>query len=284
MVFVDPCPGNTVRPVLVDAPEVTLYGYGALTAFNVVPTADEHERNGIVWKSLACTGGIASWDDNCDTGELLPKDPTTGELDNIIQACPFTLYSRLDCKTTTIDALQGETERVFDMFEQRGIEDEVWTRLIATTDADVLNVSSLPADAFSFLAGVAALESAIAGCYPGVATLHGDRGLAAYAAANFLLEKQGGSAFTPLGSRWAFYGGAPGTSPAGVAAPVGYAWLYATSRITLRMFEKMSPEPVMRLVRDEATGLITNEPFTLVERTYLPSRECCVFATLVIVD
>jgi hypothetical protein len=282
MALIDPCPGTYgPRPTLLeDVPAIEPYALGAMSAFRIVETDDPHHRNGIVYKQPACVAQVSEWVDDCDSTAVLPKVPTQVEENAFVRGCPWHLYAALDCKTTTLDAMRDEVREVFRLGEQRAVEDAVWLKTVAP-DAVILNPPGTEAEALGFVGGLAALESAIAGCWPGQATIHADRGVAIYAAQQRQLERRGGSLFTPLDSRWAFYGDGPNTGPDGLPAPDGHAWLYATGQVTLARFPVLYPDPVMPLRRDPATGQMTNEPYVLAERTYISDVPCCKFAVLV---
>jgi hypothetical protein len=123
----------------------------------------------------------------------------------------------------------------------------------------------------------------MAACYGGRATFHADRGLVAYLRATRQIDLVDRHYETALGSKIAFYGGGPNSSPTGVTAPAGYAWMYATSEMTIRRGEIaiLPPDAAHRLQYVNADGDMTNEPFILAERSYVPSIECCAYAVLV---
>lgn len=267
---------------LVDAPVVNPYRFGALSAFNITEPTDDHERNGIVYKSTACVAAIAPWVDNCDSGAVLLKEPTDAGLDAEASGCPIHLLTVLSCKTTTLEAMFQEALDAFKLAEQSATEAAVWGALLENPAAVILNTVPGEAGAFSLLQGLALLESAIADCYPGQATIHGDRGVGTYAADVMNLIRNGGSLETALGSKWALYGGGPNTGPDGLPAPDGHAWLYATSNVSLRRFPiETRPSEVGYVLLKNPDGGQTNEPRVIVERTIVPSIECCILAALV---
>lgn len=279
MAFAEPCDGTYGAPPLVVTPPVVIpWSYGLLSVATVIDETDDHARNGIFYKSPACTADVLPWVDDCDSDEVDEKVPTFNGNDAFIQGCPFHLYAALNCRTTSLEAMGDEVRTVFALGEQRAIEAEVWNRVLVPS-ATVVNTTSTVADAFTLVGGISALESAIAECYGGRATLHADRGLAAYAARDKQVRTENTGKYTELGSAFAFYGGSPNTSPAGVVAPAGYAWVYATSQLVLRRFpvDVLPDETNQRLRYDP----LTNEPYVLAERTYVPSVECCSFAALV---
>lgn len=271
-----PCP-----PLLVATPTVTPWRYGLLSVATVIEETDPHFRCGVIYKSPHCARAVAFFEDACTPAPVNPKLPTDVDRDAIVTGAPFTIYSYLSCKTTTLAAMRDEVRLTLELGESRAVEEGFWTAALAVPGCTVLNTTPGAAGALSLVAGVAALESAMAQAYGGVPTLHGDRSLAAYAANAFLLQRSGGRLLTPLDSLWAFYGGSPNTGPDGVVAPAGYAWLYATSGVTLRR----SPVQVLpddgHELRVLPDGSQTNEPIVVAERVYVPTHECACFAVLI---
>lgn len=280
MVFPDPCDGGYgAPPLVVPAPGILPWRFGLLSVATIIDETDDHARNGIFYKSPACTADVQNWEDDCDSGAVADKGPTFTGDNAYVSGCMFHLYAALDCKVTTLEAMRDEVKLVFELGEQRAIELEVWNRVLVDPTVTVLNDTSDVADAFTLVGGVSALESAMAECYGGRALIHADRGLAAYAARDRQVHTEGTGKYTELGSGFAFYGGSPNTSPLGVVAPDGYAWMYATSQLTLRRFPiDILPEDSNQRLRYDP---LTNEPYILCERTYVPSVECCSFACLV---
>ncbi len=274
----EPCSGTFAPQADVATPIATPYRMGAMVAYTVIDSGDDHERNGIVYKSPFCAG-VNTFVDNCDSGEVGPKTPTDVDRDAVVVGCPFHLYAYLSCRTTSLAQMLVDARLALEIGEQRGVELNVWSQVLATANSTVINASSDTDDALDLVSALAALESAIASCYGGQATIHANRGIANYAAASRQLEKQGAAGFTPIGSRWAFYAGDPNTGPDGTPAPDGYAWVYATSQLTLRRFPVEVPTDV-----DHVLMLPTNEPIVIAERTYVPSIECCAFAALVCIS
>lgn len=280
MSFTPICPGvYGAGPANVDRPTVNPWKYGLYSVATVIDDTNDHERNGIVYKSPPCTADVRPWVDACSQFDVTPKSPTDIDADSVIRGCPLHLYAALDCKSPTLESMIEEIQLVFNLGEQRALEATVWNNVLAVSGALVLNASSLPADAFTVVGGFSALESAMASTYGGQATIHADRGIAPFAADHHQIVPVGEHYETKLGSPVAFYGGSPNTSPAGVIAPSGYAWMYATSDITIRRFPAtVLPESVDQFLK---WGQLTNVPYVLCERTYVPSIECPLYAVLV---
>ncbi len=272
----EPCAGTYAPQQLVETTQAVPYRFGAMTAFTILDPSDDHERNGIYYKSPFCAG-VNTFVDDCDVDNVDPKTPTDVDRDAVVVGCPFTLYAYLSCRTTTLERMLVDARLALEIGEQRGVELNVWSQVLATTNSEIVNTIPGADGALGIVSGLAALESAIADCYGGQATIHANRGIANYAADHMQLEKQGVSAFTPLGSRWAFYAGNDdSTGPDGDPTPAGMAWIYATSQLTLRRFPVEVPTDVAHILM-----LPTNEPIVIAERTYVPSIECCAFAVLV---
>lgn len=279
----EPCPSAGNMPPVscgLDGPVITPYRYGAITAWDVIDATDPHQRYGILYESLACTADVLPMPDGICPPDPFVKVPTYGDESTYVRGCPFSLYAALDCRRTTLANMQRDVEEVFRLGEQRALEAAVWTNLIAQPDAVVINTIPAEPGALGIGPGIAALESAMAGCYPGQATIHLDRGLGIYLASEHLLEKQGSGLFTPLGSKIALYGNTPNTGPDGLPAPDGHAWIYATGQLTLRRFAQDTKTPDFPLTRD-ANGGQTNVPYAMSERTYVADVPCCKRAVLV---
>ncbi len=276
----EPCAGTFAPQAMVETTPVTPYRFGALTAYTVIDNPDDHERNGIYYKSPACAG-VNTFVDDCDPDDVNPKTPTDVDRDAVVVGCPFHLYAYLSCRSTTLAQMLVDARIALDLGEQRGVELNVWSQVLNTSNSTIVNTISGAPGALGIVAGLAALESRMADCYGGQATIHANRGIANYAADSMQLEKQGGAAFTPLGSRWAFYAGNDNTlGPDGSTTPAGHTWIFATSQVTLRRFAVEVPTDVDHILLS-VDGARTNEPIVIAERTYVPSIECCAFAVLV---
>lgn len=281
----EPCAGTFAPQAFVDTTPVTPYRFGAMTAFTVLdrPDSDDenHERNGIYYKSPFCAG-VNTFVDDCDVNNVVPKTPTDVDRDAVVVGCPFHLYAYLSCRSTTLAQMLIDARTALDIGEQRGVEANVWSQVLATANSVIVNTAPGAAGALGVTSGLAALESRMADCYGGQATIHANRGIANYAAEQYQLEKQGAAAFTPLGSRWAFYAGNDDTlGPDASVTPAGHTWIYATSQLTLRRFPVNVPQDVDHILSITPAGAVTNEPIVIAERTYVPSIECCAFAVLV---
>lgn len=276
-----PCDGTFAPQAMVETTPVTPYRFGAMTAFTVIDNPDDHERNGIYYKSPFCAG-VNTFVDACDVDDVDPKTPTDVDRDTVVVGCPFHLYSYLSCRSTTLAQMLIDARIALDLGEQRGVEANVWAQVLTQPSSVIVNTVAGAAGALGVVAALAALESRMADCYGGQATIHANRGIANYAADNMQLVFQGAAVFTPLGSRWAFYAGNDDSlGPDGSVTPAGHTWIYATSQLTLRRFPVEVPIDVDHILTINPNGAVTNEPVVIAERTYVPSTECCAFAVLV---
>lgn len=259
---------------LVEQPSINPYRFGALSAYSIIDSPDAHERNGIVYKALACSSVVVPWVDNCDGDLVEPKEPTDLSFYTEAAGCPQHLLTVFSCKTTTLDAMFSEARAAFDLWEQKATEDLVWASVITPGATDI---TPTPGIGLSLVQALALLESTANGAYPGQLTIHGDRGLGNYAAFFLQLVREGAALYTPLGSKWALYADGLNTDPDGDPAPAGFAWLYATSNVSLRRWPtEVYPDGVERVLLPNS-----NEPRVVVERTIVPSIECIKFGVLV---
>lgn len=271
-------------PVLVSAPPVQKLPFDLLSVATVIEMpGDSHELAGITYKSLACSAEIATFVAVCPPSGNPTKAATDNGRATIVQQNLIELYANLTCKTTTLEAMFQEARDIFALGESRAFEAEFWTRMLAVPASVILNTTPGVAGALSVTSAIAALESAMACCYPGRPVFHSDRGTVPYAAAARQLHLQGGTLQTTLNSGWAAYACPPNTGPDGIVAPAGHAWVYATSQPIVRRWptQTLPADDVSHVLTRNALGEQTNVPSVKVERSYLPSVDCCTFAVLV---
>lgn len=262
----------------VESPTCVPWRFGLLSVARIIEETDPHVNNGIIYKPKACIAGVNSWDPVCPPTQPDQKVPTDLDDQNVeVTGEPFTIYSYLSCKTTTLADMLTDVREALARGEQRAVEVEVWNRVLAQPTCTVLNTTATAADALPVVAAIAALESYMADNYACQAVFHSDRAVTPYAVAEHQLQSAGGALSTVLGSAWAAYGAAVNTGPDGTPAPAGHAWIYATSAITLRRFPvEVYPDSVEQILQRNS-----NEPVAIAERTYVPSVECACAAVLV---
>lgn len=117
------------------------------------------------------------------------------------------------------------------------------------------------------IVGIGILEGDAATKYAGVPTIHLPRTLGALLVRDMGLVVDGEHYFTAQGSKVASGGGyvASNVSPAGVAAPDGELWIYASGEV---MVQRGKLKEVDTLDRG------TNDNLDLVERIYITSVDC----------
>lgn len=227
----------------------------------VITEPDTPEGNrrvgcGVEWEPIGCRPAD-TWADECDQDP--PLDPQAKESVTATatrSASAFTVLTRSDCSLIGYveeEALARERANL-ELSQWRAIEYAYWTGSkrndpslstpatapVGTVPCTVLNSIAEPTStqSVSIAAGIAALEDFAGRTYGGVPTLHAPRGLAAFASRDGqVVRATNGQLLTHLGSRWAFgagYGQA-NTSPTGVAAAAGTAWIYATGQVTVRL-------------------------------------------------
>lgn len=261
--------------------------------------SDPHWQGGIEWQSLC--GNSATALDYCVTGAALPaaKVDTGGR--DLRGANPFTVYAEVDCspvgqhwdrgmadaRRLLEDSEAHEVERAFWTGTAAGVTNTVYPRLAA--DADVYDSTSsvmrvqLQAAAVVVTGstgvtpalGMGALEDAAADCYHGVATIHVPIIAIASLMHRGIIQRDGARLRTISGNTVIAGAGYQNTSPAGVAAGVGQAWLYATGQV----FGYRSA--VKTFVREQSFDRSTNTLKAIAERTYVLGYECCLHAVLI---
>lgn len=266
----------------VEAPACTPPKFGLQSVVTLLDQDDSHELNGVIYQPNTCVAPVGAWEAVCPPAVPATKTETDVVPDDVV-GDPFHLYATRSCRRSTLEAMKGEVAEDFERGEWRGIEREVWNRILAQPTSVILNTIPGPAGALSVTAAIAALESYTSENYSCRALFHSDRGVTPYAITDHQLVVVGGALSTFLGSAWAAYTASPNVGPDGLPAPDGHAWIYASSGLVLRRFPlSVQPEqPGQMLERDLATGQLTNEPFVLAERTYVPTVECGVAAVLV---
>lgn len=263
--------------LLENAPPVQPVRFGLLSVATVVDSPDPHALNGIRFKSLACAANLAEFEAVCPPSANPVKLSTDDDRVTIETDGAFELYVNLSCRTTTLQEMFNEAREIYNLGESRALEAKVWEEILAVPTSVILNTVAGPAGALSLTAGISALESYMADCYPGRPTFHSDRGTVPYANADWQLQRTGSQLETMLGSSWAAYSGSPNTGPDGTVAPAGHAWLYASSQVTIYRWPlEVRPDGVGYVLK---TG--TNEPQVIAERSYLAFTECCTAAVLV---
>jgi hypothetical protein len=271
------------NPVRIETPPIKQWSGGLLAVATVLPMPSPHYRQGIIFRSPDC-GNVGQFFDTCAPYTGAAKAPTFPNPGTVQGHGPWANYAYMNCRgygDGSLAAMLPEARASLKLGTPKRVETEFWTDALAVPASVVLNVSSLAADAFTVAGGIAALEQYMRFHYAGQATLHMEAGVAVYLAALRDLVVVNGVPQTLLGSQIAFYGGSPNTSPAGVPAPVGYTWIYATSQVTLWYSEiDIYPELDQML----QYGNQINEPTAIAEQVWVGTNFCAQAAVLVHVD
>ncbi len=284
------------RPI-VEGPTFTALPYGLWDAVQK-PFPDPHWRQGITY--IDRCPDLATTYDECltVTGTGGPPPAPSLKTDNVDQrfrgATPFTIYAEFDCspigladaERAAVDALDRmeswQVERIFSTGVIDGITGQ-FPHLAA--NAEVLDAQGLVLQtAASVLVtgagvdvadGLGRVEAELAACYGGQGLIHiPASALPTFAAWN-LVTVRDGRLFTPRGNLLVVGNGYANTSPAGVTAPAGSAWIYATGAMFGYRSEVLFTQAAESFDRAENTMKM------LAERTYLLSFSCCHIAALV---
>lgn len=125
--------------------------------------------------------------------------------------------------------------------------------------------------------GLAILEGHASGNYAGVPTIHAPRSIGSLLLTRAAIERSGNVLLSKQGSKVASGGGyeAANQSPAGVAAPAGEKWVYASGEVSVYRGPVEAHNQMDRS---------TNELFSLVERQYTVAVDCYTAAVRVKVN
>ena len=246
------------------------------------PNLPDHAYGGgLVYDPIGC-GTAINYAINCDPPVVKTFSPNTPE----VTVLPWNVYASLICGTYgyTPEYLENKVnERLF-ANEQEAVEFAFWT-------GDFGNTPFLddPAGAVDVGAGltfanvvdaVAALEAFAYANYGYHATLHARSSVHAYAAEAGLAWSAvefGGvwgtssndpTLRTPLGTKWVFGGGYPGTGPAGLAPAAGKTYIWVTGNVQVWRQPTFTPSLWETFDRN------INQWNVLSERGYLATYDC----------
>lgn len=263
----------------ITAPITTPARFGLLSVATVQPMGP-HERHGVTWEQSAACAQARSISGYCQ--------PTAIDLDDQdfygvpwAGGAPVTVYAEYDCTAVGRDperARQLVTDRL-DMASPRELERAVWTGRDSTSavipDARSLAESDVlvDGDAVDLIGAMGLLEEWLGLNYAGQGVIHAPRKIGS---TPVKMSAVGSHMETPLGTQVALYTGSPNSSPDGLVAADGTAWLYATGAVIARRgADVIVPE-------DIAQGLNyrTNDLVALAMRPYLVAWECGSVAVL----
>lgn len=279
-----PNPGNLRYGLFNVAPPQTL-----------TPSAEDPNRpdhaygGGLLYDPIGC-GTAHRYEIECPPSASNEKtfDPNSPE----IRVLPFVVYATLVCGPygQSVQYMTDKTGERLYCSEQHAVEAAFWIGDVANSPflTDAAGPYPAPtvvsgAGAFATITdAVAALETHAYSTVPyGYnAVLHATPAVAAYAATAGLLDTAnvfGGvwgvdanapELRTPLGSKWIFGGGYPGTGVAGAAPGAGNTFIWVTGNVTVWRQPEWTAPP--REVMDYAH----NQWKILTERGYLVTFDC----------
>lgn len=245
--------------------------------------ADHAYGGGLVYDPKGC-GNAHGYEIVCTTPAAKTFDDNSAE----VQVLPFVVYASLKCGPRGMSPaymIEKTSERLFSS-EQGAVEFAFWTGNSGNTPSIEAGATDVGAGGTfaNIVDAVAALESHAYNTVPyGYnAVLHARSAVQAYASESGLVATaaHGYAAVwgtridepilrTPLGTKWVFGGGYPGTGPAGVAPAAGKTYVWITGGVTVwRSSEWNPPEPLRTMDRS------INEFHLLAERGYLATYDC----------
>jgi len=283
----------------VEPPVFTPQPYGLISVVQPVDDGTSHWQNGVTWQSRCMSPMGAATYDECiavtGSGEAPPEPSVKTENVELIDrgGTPFTVYAKFDCSPVGVANAQKIATDALNRSESWQVERVFWTGLVdgkpiafphlaAATEVDDAQgimlqsaatiVTSSPVD---IATGLGLLEAQLGNCYNGVGVIHVPVGVLPTLDAHGLVKPKNGIMQTLNGNLVAVGAGYTGSSPAGVAAPVGQSWMYATGAIMMRRSAvKIAP---MR----ESIDRRNNTVEMIAERTYVLGWDCCHAAVLV---
>lgn len=264
---------------LIPGPEPVGKRYGLLSAAAGPLDMETHAKSGGYRYVPVTCGEAHTYAVDCSGGVVFNRskeaDPNNAEVDT----GSFVVYSSIECGSVgyTAEEFRAQVERRLSNGEQGAAEYALWTGLAG--DAASLGIPNFaddaaavtPADDTQLAAVISALEeyAYFTQGYGNVAYIHAPASMAAWAATNHLIEKDGNLLKTHYGSVWVFGGGYPGTGAGGAAPPAGGSYLYVTGQVTVWRSADVWTYPV-----DQTLDRQTNQHFLLSEREYAIGFDC----------
>jgi hypothetical protein len=194
----------------------------------------------------------------------------------------FQTYAGVICESVGFDMDDAveNAKRVFLAKESNAVEQALMAqRFIASATNWAAPTDVTPASgAVKPAVGLALLEQHAGMTYAGAPTIHAPRSIGALLMDTAGLKAEGNIFRSPQGSKVASGAGygVANQSPAGVAAPAGELWVYATGEVSVARGALITPEA--QLNRDN------NEVTVLVERPYIAVVDCYAAAVRVKVE
>lgn len=246
------------------------------------PNLPDHAYGGgLVYDQAGC--GVAfNYEINCET----PVAKTFSENNAEVEVLPWNVYASLQCGVFGYrpDYLEEKTNLRLFANEQHAVEEAFWTGSagnLPRLDDPVGATDVGAAGSFaSIVDAVAALEAFAYDNYGYHAVLHANTAVHAYAASEHLVAAAtefgpvwGASSNdptlrTPLGTKWVFGGGYPGTGPDGLAPAAGQTYIWVTGNVAVWRQPTFTPSLWETFDRN------LNQWMVLSERGYLATYDC----------
>ena len=255
---------------IIAAPAPGVRRYGLFSAATVLDDLDAPGiASGFQLPAEDC-GVVRSYDANCVTHPAKTFD----EGQTYMEATPYWVYATRKCGTVGRSAAEMEASvlRRLVANEQHEVESQLWGGGAVAADPNLTGVAGVvtvvPGVAQGAGAAIAALEQSFYDTYGYVGTIHVNT--AAYAAMAYaqILERNGSTLNTPLGSVWSFGSGYGIAGPGGAAPAAGFVWAFMTPPVLIRRSSPMVP-PVI-----ETMNHVQNQWLGLAERAYAHTWVC----------
>lgn len=242
--------------------------------FSAATVTDDLETRGIgsgfQFAGEDC-GVVRSYDANCTTNPAKTLDLGL----TYMPATPYWVYASRKCGTVgkTAAEFDASVRRRLVANEQREVESQFWGGGAVAADPNLIGhsgtvtvVPGVPGAG----AAIAALEDSFYDFYGYTGVIH--IAMRAYAALAYagIVEKNGGTYNTQIGSTWSFGAGYGITGPAGAAPAAGNVWAFMTPPVFIRRSE------IIQRQGWEVADLAANQFVGIAERVYAHNWACDV--------
>lgn len=257
--------------------------------------------SGFFYDPIGC-GRSRLYPVECNDDEDPPGEKTFDPNSPEVEVKPFVVYSTLVCGTPGSQVRYYSDKTADRLFatEQEAVEAALWAGGGGNAPwiSDPAGPYGVPVDVgtggvfASVVDAVSALEQYAYGTafYGYHATLHAQTAVHAYAATSHLVataregysDAWGVSASdpalrTPLGTKWVFGGGYPGTGPDGLAPAAGQTYIWITGFVAVWRDDVWQPPDAARSQYDREH----NQLKLIAERRYLATFDCLAAYALV---
>lgn|SRR5574341_66164 len=292
--------------LVVSGPVFTTSPFGLWDAVQKPAVDNTHWQNGITWIDR-CPAAETVYDECIAVtgtgGSPAAQDAKSATFSqNYRGATPFAVYVEFDCSGVGVTNAEQIANDALDRVEQYQVERAFWTgtagasgevaqtsvfphlaAITPLTESSSNGTITLQTAATQIVTGggdaahnLGNLEAQLADCYHGQGVIHVPVEALPTLVAWDLVEREGDALYTARGNRVVVGDGYTGSSPAGVAASDGTAWIYATGAV----FGYRATVPVIKEARD-GFDRIENTYKMIAERVYVLGWECCHLATLI---